>query len=816
MKKTLQINLAGISFTIEEDAYSKLSQYLKSIQQYFSSYESSEEIILDIETRIAEKFFVKTKTDSTQIIEMEDVNNIIKSMGNVSDFEAIEEEEDLSKSRQAPPEPEPQTTGTSGTASRPTKFYRDNRRKALGGVLAGFAHNFSIDVVWLRVLFIILAFGLIETGIGGFFFIAYIICWIAFPQRDDLEENEKIKKFYRNPDNKVISGVASGLSSYFGVDLSVVRLIFVVTGCFGVGILIYIILWVAAPSAFTLTQKMELKGQPVTLENIETNIKRSMNNNASKPESNITKLLLFPFRLIGIVLKGIGNILRNLGPAVRVLAGLVVLLLGASMLFASVLATLVFFGFTSDVFWFHDDNFFGMITKDFPQSGGFFAFLVTAIPAAAITIAGISLLTNQRQGTRNFWLTGLALWFTGLVGISAVGSKYAMNFSKKHKIEVVEKFSAPQSILFLDVKDQNDDDDDDDDDDDFRVRYNVSVELETGDSPDLVIRKYFHASGSSKKIASENAGKLSYNVTRKDSALYFSEYLNITGPKLFREQRGWIHLEIPRNKKFRMSRTFADRLLHNRWDLMRANGISHSDIEQFTFVMGDDNEIECLDCPKLTEEEKEALRHYDFNDAEVIDNEDFENHGSSNKLFDLKGFSRVDIGSAIRVFIKKGTNYHVEAFAHNEKDLEDLILRVKGNTLTAEFEDSFINHRDPVNIVITMPDLDEVDFSGAVKAKIIGFEENGKVKISLSGASKAAADIEAGSLDVSVSGASKLEVRGKTDYLNADVSGASKFLATKLSTDKARVTASGASKANLGKVSQLDSDTSGGSKISRE
>ena len=811
MKKTLQINLAGITFNIEEDAYSKLNQYLKSIQQYFSTYESSEEIIKDIETRIAEKFFAKTKPEGTQIIEIEDVNQIIKSMGNVSDFEAIEEEEDLSKSKGdqsaktefgAPKNPE----------SVKTQFYRDSKRKALGGVLSGFAHNFSVDVVWLRVIFIILAFGLIGAeGAGGFFFIAYIICWIAFPQRDDLEENEKIKKFYRNPENKVIGGVSTGLASYFGVDLSVIRLIFVVSAFFGVGILIYIILWIAAPTAVTLTQKMEMKGQPVTLENIETNIKSSLNTDPSKPESSLTKILLFPFRLIGMILKGLGQVLQSLGPLVRIIAGLIVLVLGASLLFASLLATAVFFGVASSSTWLDNNHFFGAISNDLPQIGGFFGFLVTAIPAAAITIVGISLLTNQRQGTRNFWLSGLALWFAGIVGIGVVGSKYAMNFSRNYKEQVIEKYNTPGQILFLDVINNEDDFDDD-----FNFRFDVDVDLETADGQELVLEKYISAKGSTKKNAMENAKNISYKITQKDSVLYFPRSLTLTGKKVIRDQRVSIDLAIPRNKKFKMSEEFVNSMLRNHWDLAGANGINNSEIEDFTFIMGDDDKIECLDCPKLTEEEREALRNNDFNDAEVIDNNDFSELGQHHKTYELKDFKNIEVGSAIRIMVKKGANYSVEVYAQREEDLKDLVVKTKGNTLSAEYDDSFINNRDHINMIVTLPEIEDLYFSGASKAKVIGFDNENKVDISLSGASKAAVDIETRELVINLSGASKLEARGKADYLHVEANGASKFEGKRLEVKKAKVSASGASKANLGKVDDLDSDTSGGSKISRE
>ena len=191
MKKTLQITIGGLIFNIEEDAFTKLSQYLEAIKKYFSSYESCEEITQDIEGRIAEKFYEKSQNGG--VIEMDDVDKIIKSMGTVSDFEAIKEDEDLSKEPSV--ETSSNTEGSTSTLnSPPTKFYRDGKNKALGGVLAGIAHRFEFDVVWARILFIVLGFGLIDIGIGFFIFLAYFVCWIAFPERNDLEENKKIKK----------------------------------------------------------------------------------------------------------------------------------------------------------------------------------------------------------------------------------------------------------------------------------------------------------------------------------------------------------------------------------------------------------------------------------------------------------------------------------------------------------------------------------------------------------------------------------------------------------------------------------------------
>ncbi|HAA10287.1 MAG TPA: hypothetical protein DCE41_00795, partial [Cytophagales bacterium] len=110
MKKNISINISGIIFHIEEDGYERLDGYLKSIKQYFSAFDESEEIILDIENRVAEIFLAKLN-DGKQVITAEDVDSLIRTMGNVSDFQAVEDGD-----QQEPLEEEPvgAETGTDG------------------------------------------------------------------------------------------------------------------------------------------------------------------------------------------------------------------------------------------------------------------------------------------------------------------------------------------------------------------------------------------------------------------------------------------------------------------------------------------------------------------------------------------------------------------------------------------------------------------------------------------------------------------------------------------------------------------------------
>jgi hypothetical protein len=163
MKKTISINISGILFHIEEDGYDTLKKYLDAINQHFSHYEDNQEIITDIENRIAEIFLSNLKNNK-QVITAENVSNLIEKMGTIADFKAVEKEmEDEGKTQQDESDFYKYITPTdqqSGKAYK--KLTRLANSKILGGVCAGFAHYLSIDPLWTRLITILLLFS------GGF------------------------------------------------------------------------------------------------------------------------------------------------------------------------------------------------------------------------------------------------------------------------------------------------------------------------------------------------------------------------------------------------------------------------------------------------------------------------------------------------------------------------------------------------------------------------------------------------------------------------------------------------------------------------
>lgn len=160
MNKTVNINLGGMFFHIDEDAYQKLTRYFDAIKRSLSNSSGQDEIIKDIEMRVSELLNEKQKTDK-HVVGMKDVDEVITVMGQPEDYR-IDDEETRSS-----------TPNYSSTKTK--KLYRDTDNAMIGGVLAGLGHYFGIDKVWLRVFLLIMIFA---WGTG---FLAYIILWIVMP-----------------------------------------------------------------------------------------------------------------------------------------------------------------------------------------------------------------------------------------------------------------------------------------------------------------------------------------------------------------------------------------------------------------------------------------------------------------------------------------------------------------------------------------------------------------------------------------------------------------------------------------------------------
>ena len=174
MKKTITINISGSVFHIEDDAFDKLQGYLQQLIRYFSVQNGGQEILQDIESRIAELLLEKIK-EGKEAITSEWVNEVIARMGKPEDFG--DQEESASSTR-------PKMK----SERNKKRLYRDDENRVLGGVCSGLGVYLNIDPVFIRILFVLLVF--VGVGISA---IIYLILWIVVPKAKTTTQRLEMK-----------------------------------------------------------------------------------------------------------------------------------------------------------------------------------------------------------------------------------------------------------------------------------------------------------------------------------------------------------------------------------------------------------------------------------------------------------------------------------------------------------------------------------------------------------------------------------------------------------------------------------------------
>ena len=257
MKKTLTVNLGGTVYHIDEDAYNLLDNYLNNLRYHFRKEEGADEIVRDMETRIAELFDEYIRTGQ-QVITIEQVEAVIARMG------------------------------------KPEELNTDD---------------------------------------------------------NDEKKEEKTNHTYGNGTaRRILGGVLSGLSAYFGWDVTWIRIGVLVAGCFVQGlILAYLIAWIIVPLAKTATEKLQMRGEPINMENIGRTVTEGFDKvndyvHSEKPRSFLHQLGNLIVKIAGFIIKFFLVLLAIcLTPVL--LVGLVVLfalLLAATGILASVPAVLYY------------------------------------------------------------------------------------------------------------------------------------------------------------------------------------------------------------------------------------------------------------------------------------------------------------------------------------------------------------------------------------------------------------------------------------------------------------------------------------------
>lgn len=823
MKKNISINIGGIIFHIEEDGFDKLRAYLDSVNQYFSTFEDSKEIIDDIENRIAEIFLSKL-SDGKQVISNEDVVDLMATMGTTQDFDATIETESEGQTQSEASQQQEQTShqesSESGTQSDAgsKKLYRDERRKVLGGVCAGIAHYFGIDPIWVRLIFIATFAGVFLGGLFGAIFVVYLILWIVVPGNSMLDDDDQnVKKLFRDGESRALGGVCSGLASYFGTDTTVIRLLFVLSIFLGgAGIIVYIILWIITPEARTITEKMQMEGEPVTLSNIEENVKKNLNEKEGE-ESALAKVLLFPFRVIATVIKAISTALGPVALAlveiVRIFFGLIITIVGFSIMISLIVALAVVLGW--DAGYWTDYVYFGHFPTDvFIRTVSVWsvvsAFLIAFIPSLSITLLGLYVLLKKSVVKAYVIWALFGFWILGLIGSAFFIPGLVRDFRTDTTVRTQQSYAMTSGTPTL------------------KLNY---IDLGSYEAVDLRLRGHSDstyrletrttARGANRNAARENAESVNYVVDQQGDDFMFDSNITFNGDSPFRFQEVDATFYIPEGKVFRMDRDLSE-ILRN---TLYLNGYSTYQMEDNDWVFNSGG-LECLTCTSSNGSRRSSSRSR-IDDDSNTDSKDFGSAGVDRSwrrirgeevAFQYEDFEAVKVSSHFKVFIVEGDEYEVR-LRGDEDDLDDVSIRNRNNTLEVKRRNRDWgwwekgNWPYEIGVYIVMPKLESLDLSGACDGEIRGFEDF-DMELTLNGASELDARIRPDYLEIDMNGASKLELDGSAEKIEANITGASKLDAVDFRVETGELDLNGASKAQVYVTDELWVDANGISTVS--
>jgi len=238
-------------------------------------------------------------------------------------------------------------------------------------------------------------------------------------------EKEKVvsKRLYRDHDNAVIGGVASGIASYFGIDQLIIRLIFGISILFGgTGLLVYIIFWLAVPEAKNSVQKLEMRGEPITVESVKGIFKEKVDEVKAHGDGR--------GRFIHRLLNAIRTIFNFIGTKLLPIFGKIVgVLLNIFAILAMLALTTAFI-----IAFVNGSSLIDYSSKQILGNGVFYlftlltTFFLVAIPVLFISALGTLLMGKRPSVAGRLGGILLALWLLALVS----GAVLAFNIHDRY------------------------------------------------------------------------------------------------------------------------------------------------------------------------------------------------------------------------------------------------------------------------------------------------------------------------------------------------------------------------------------------------
>jgi len=578
MNKTVNINLAGIFFHIDENAYLKLQRYLEAIKRSFTDSQGRSEIISDIEARIAELFAERIQNEK-QVVGVKLVDEVITIMGQPEDYlvdDEIFEDEPQPRQRQS---------------TRPSKkLYRDTDNSYIGGVAAGLSHYLGIESIWTRLIWLIFA-----IGSGGTFIVIYLIFWALVPEAQTTAE-----KLTMTGDAVNISNIEKKIKD--GID-----------------------------TVSETVRNVDLKKHGDKLkegfDSVSDNISDTVKSVDFQKQGNRLKSSSQTF------FDSIGSILMFFLKVMAKFIGIILIIVGISTLIALIVA-LFTVGLTDAV------HFPGMDLIDASNAANIPIWLISmliffaiGIPFFFVFYLGLKILVNNLKSIGNVAkFTLLGLWFMAIIGLVITGVKQATEQAYDTSFTQVEETINMTSGDTLKLKMISHDDYNK-----YMDKYYHNYKISRNDNNNNIISttdirlmvksttdsmasikiKGF-ARGSSYDLARERAQNINYDYAIIGNELRLNSYLTTDAINKFSDQHIEVILYLPEGTIF-----YADDNTHK----FHQNNSYSNDIlktgmeEHYLKVIEDD--VECLDCIEEVEEviyEEEEI--IETSENERLSNED--------------------------------------------------------------------------------------------------------------------------------------------------------------------------------------------------
>lgn len=497
MKKSININIAGIVFQIDDDAFEKLRSYLQEVNVRFRQIPGGHEALDDFEARVAEIF--QNRRGITGIVTMEDVDEMISIMGRPEDLADGYEDE-------IPEEP----------------------------------------------------------------------------------SSSSQRRLYRDPDERIVSGVAGGIGSYINVDPVWIRLLFIVfTFFYGFAFFVYIALWIALPLANSERRKQELYGHRFGRE--KSGRRKSSYNSYGRPAGADTA-----DRVGG----ALNEIFRALGRFVIIFFRIILIIIGTSLVvagfaFLAMVIMALFFNYgpwlpgsaATETFYF-SELFPLMITPSaIPWFIGL-SMLVLVLPLMGLIYWGIKMIFQFRAKDGIISITALSIWILAAVSLTMMMFSEGISFADSvSKIERTDLATGSNSVVLAIGNDLS------------ATRYEKKIDIPFEDNfsffttaenkiycsartyirstsaedPYVEVKRYSH--GPSRRKALENAAALEYDYSFRNDSLIVDSYFGLPDNTRWRGSDVRVHIYLPEGTRIFIDRragsmiTRANAPGHNSWDM---------------------------------------------------------------------------------------------------------------------------------------------------------------------------------------------------------------------------------------------------------